>query len=114
MGIDGGRGRDLSEFLTYAEAAELLDKNPVATRTFLNKHHVPRYVRREDVMLAKAAAGQGRRQDRRVDGGEHFWDRGTREEDISGEPLIWCARKGCGVGVVLHDDETVTYRRRLV
>jgi hypothetical protein len=57
MGIDGGRGRDLSEFLTYAEAAELLDKNPVATRTFLNKHHVPRYVRREDVMLAKAAAG---------------------------------------------------------
>jgi hypothetical protein len=49
----------LSEFLTYAEAAELLDKDVKAINQFLNRHHVPRYVRREDVMLAKAAAGRG-------------------------------------------------------
>lgn len=104
----------MDDYLTYTEAAELLGKDAVATRTFLSKHRVPRYVRREDLVLAKAAAGQGRRQDRCVNGGEHSWDHRTREEDMTGMPLIWCERKGCGVGVALNDDGTVTYRRRPV
>jgi hypothetical protein len=53
----------VSEFLTYAEVAQLLRKDLDAAKRFPSRHHVPRCARQEDVRLALAALAQGRRSD---------------------------------------------------
>jgi hypothetical protein len=113
------------EHLTAREAADILGKDLGATMRFLGRHQVPRYVRWDDLLLAKAAAGQGRRHDQCVAGREHLWETGgprggrgrranaAREEHVTGEP-VWCRRKGCPMGVILNDYGTVIYRRRRI
>lgn len=96
---------EAAEFLGYGSRDGL--------SVFLGRYRVPRYLRRTDLLLAKAAQpGQGRRSDLCVRAqASHVWEE-PRDQTEAGEPLVWCSRAGCEVGAVLHDDGTVTYQRR--
>lgn len=109
------------QYLSTAEAAAKYGWTQQQLSLFLSRHAVRRYVRVSDIDVAKAAAGvQGKAATQcSVKGKEHWWDPKTWETDEpSGEPLVWCGRKGCGVGVVRVPQETgqpqVVYRHRPV
>lgn len=102
--------------MTTAEAAEYVGKSTDALNAWLGKHGVRRYVRREDLDFALAATGAPgvHASTCVVKGKPHLWNRGTRTTDEpTGLPMIWCGRKGCGVGVVLREGASPIYRHRL-
>lgn len=111
----------MDEFLTLDEAVALMGMGSKNTLfKFLGRHHVARYVRREDLLLTKAALpGSGGRNDLCVDPSGHVWEIQHEETEptgpgLPGLPVRWCSRKGCPVGAVLHDNGTVSYARRPV
>lgn len=104
----------MDEFLTLDEAVELLGYGSKdGLSMFLGRHRVPRYVRRTDLLLAKAAApGQGTRSDLCTNHKiHHVWSR-EHSQTEDGEPMVWCEREDCEVGAVLRDDGSVSYLHR--
>lgn len=112
----------MSEFVSLSEAAEDAGMTPHRFNAWLGRYGIRRYVRQRDLELARASAGSNGVRNDCVDKKQgHRWDQRTSEEDeITGETLVWCGRKGCGVGVVLvppkgNDGATqVIYRHRPV
>ena len=100
----------LTEYVTMAEAAEILGRNAKETGKFLGRYQVTRYVQREDLLLAMHAEGRGMRSDMCVDPGGHLWD--PTPEPLGEHHLAWCTRHGCRVGAVIVNGKRAAYRRR--